>query len=267
MFARYTPFIRNAFLAMLAYRLRYYTGILTYFIFFSVHYFIWQAVFDGQEPGAKINGFTLPEMVTYIAVGWVSRSMYFSDIDETIDEWVRSGQISMHLLRPVNFQLMLLSEAFGGSLFRASCFTLPLSIVIFLCFPVAPPAGIAAGFLFFAGTLLAFAVLAEVNFLVGILSFYLKSIQGILRAKYYLLQLLSGLLLPLTFFPATVKEILEYLPFQAITFVPLQLYLGKVQGGAALLVLGQQLLWVVVLFFLGAFFWKRAVAKLTLHGG
>ena len=52
----YTAFLRNAFLNMLAYRLRYYTGIVTYFMFVSVHFFIWQAIFSGEvEMSIKEN--------------------------------------------------------------------------------------------------------------------------------------------------------------------------------------------------------------------
>ena len=71
----YLAFITNAFLNMLAYRLRYYTGIVTYLHFVSVHYFIWQAVFAEQPSGARLNGFTFEEMVTYISIGWIARSL------------------------------------------------------------------------------------------------------------------------------------------------------------------------------------------------
>lgn len=89
----YVAMVRLSFLKFLAYRLRYFTGIVTYLLFVSVHYFIWQAVFKGSGVSV-LNGFTFPEMVTYIAIGWISRSLYFSDIDEEISEHVRTGQIS-----------------------------------------------------------------------------------------------------------------------------------------------------------------------------
>lgn len=262
---RYTPFIRNAFLTMLAYRLRYYTGILTYFLFVSVHYFIWQAVFAGRE--GPINGFTFPQMITYIAVGWVSRSSYFSDIDEEMDDLVRTGQISIYLLRPVNFQVMLLMQAFGASLFRATCFSLPLGLLIVLVFPVEPPPSILAFLLFVLSSFGAFLVLAELNFLVGLWAFSLKSIQGVMRTKYYLIQLFSGLLLPLTFFPGWIQTVLNFLPFKMIAYVPLQFYLGKIEGTRILAVLGQELFWVAALFLLGRTLWHRALERLTVQGG
>jgi ABC-2 type transport system permease protein len=264
---KYLSFIRNAFLEMLAYRLRYYTGIFTYFVFVCVHYFIWQAVYAGKGEGAAIHGFTLPEMVTYVAVGWVSRSFYYSDIDREIDEIVRTGQVGIYLLRPVNFQIMMLSYAFGGSLFRLLFFTLPISLVIFWAFPVQGPASAASFALFLAATFLGFIVYALLNFAIGLLAFSLKSIQGVLRAKYFLVQFLSGLLLPLAFFPSALRNALEWLPFQAITYVPLQLYLGKIPESAAVPALGVQLIWVFILLAIGQVLWVQMRDRLTVQGG
>ena len=41
----YAEFVRVGFVNTLAYRLRYYTGIVTYFIYVSVYYFIWKAIY------------------------------------------------------------------------------------------------------------------------------------------------------------------------------------------------------------------------------
>ena len=263
----YSAFIRNAFLAMLAYRLRYYTGIVTYLLFVSVHYFIWCAVFADLPPGSTIHGFSMPEMVTYVAVGWIARSLYFSNIDDEIDDLVRSGQIAIYLLRPVSFHAMMLSQAAGESLFRLCFFSLPIGIVILMAFPVAPPATASAMALFLLATAASFVIFAEINFLVGLLAFATKSTQGVMRAKYYLVQLLSGLLLPLTFFPHWAQSVLNTLPFKAITYVPLTLYLGKVPNGEVVQLLCEQLLWCVAFVGLSEHFWSRATASLTLQGG
>ena len=263
----YGSFVRNAFLGMLAYRLRYYTGIVTYLLFVSVNYFIWEAVYHGRPAGSSIHGFTLQEMITYISVAWIARSLYFSSVDEEINEIVRTGQISIYLLRPVRFHFLLLAQAFGESVFRLAFFTLPIGTVILLSFPVSPPASATALGLFLLANFTAFFVMAEVGFLVGLLAFSLKSIQGVMRVKYYLIQLFSGLLLPLTFFPEGFQRLLQWLPLKMITYVPLQLYLGKIHGTGALLVFAEQLLWCAILFAIGEWGWRNAVRKLTLQGG
>lgn len=263
----YRVFIRNAFLEMLAYRMRYVTGIMTYLLFVSVNYFIWQAVYAQRPIGEMIHGFTLSDMVTYICVGWVARTLYFSNIDYDIDEMVRTGQVSIMLLRPVNFQMMLISKAFGELLFRAAFFTLPVGIFIFSVFHIQWPANALDLFCFVVSLLTSFFVLAEINFILGLLAFSLKSINGIIRAKYYLVQLFSGLLLPINFFPDWARVVLEVLPFRFMTYVPLQLYLGKIPNHELPALFLSQLLWVVGLHICGHLMWRKAAAKLTVQGG
>ena len=252
---------------MLAYRMRYVTGVLTYLMFVSVNYFIWEAVFANSEPGVKIKGYTFHEMVTYISIAWISRSLYFSNIDEQIDDLVKTGQISVFLIRPVNFHNIMIFQAIGESLFRLIFFSVPIALVVINVFPVAlPPSFLHAG-MFILSSCFSFLVLAEMNFIVGLLSFFIKSIHGISRAKYFLIQLLSGLLLPLSFFPESFAKIVNLLPFVAISFLPLQCYLGKISLNEFYLVLFQQLFWIFLLYFAGRLLWKKAIAHLTLQGG
>lgn len=263
----YGAFVRMSFLIMLSYRLRYATGILTYLLFVSVHYFIWQAVYASQPPGAVINGFTLEQMITYISVGWVARSLYFSNIDYEMDEIVRTGQISTYLLRPVDFQSMMIAQAVGEAVFRLVFFSLPIGLVICLLFPVSPPAGLGAFLLFLLASCLGFLILAQLNFLTGLLAFSFKSIQGVIRAKYYLTQLCSGLLLPLAFFPPVLQTALDYLPFKTIAHTPLQFYLGNYTFEHLPSALLNQLVWLALLGALSWWGWRRAMTKLTLQGG
>ena len=263
----YLAIIRSAFLGMLAYRMRYITGILTYTLFVAVNYFIWNAIFGSRPGDARIHGFTLGEMVTYLSVGWIARSFYFSTIDEDIDELVRTGQISVFLLRPMDFHLTMLAQAVGESLFRISFVTLPISCVILMLFPVSAPASFGSALLFLLSSGTSFFILAELNFSVGLLAFELQSIQGLNRAKYYLLQLFSGLLMPVAFFPHWFQTIIYALPFRLITAVPMELYLGKFESSRIPWIFAQQLAWAAVMWLLAYSLWKRCVTKLVLQGG
>lgn len=264
----YATFIRTAFLNILAYRLRYYTGIVTYTLFVAVHYSIWKAVFAASGGAdATIHGFTFQQMVTYIAVGWIARSCYFSTIDEDIDEMVRSGQVSLILLRPVNFHCMMLAQAVGESLFRVLFFTVPIALAVTWLFQVQLPPDMPSATYFFVFSFGSFIVLAEMNFLVGLLAFRLQSIQGVSRAKYALTQLFSGLLLPIAFFPAWAATILTFLPFQLMTAVPLQFYLGKVHSEDIRPLACQLVGWCAVLFLAAELLWRRSLRNLSIQGG
>jgi ABC-2 type transport system permease protein len=260
----YLEFARIAFLKILAYRLRYYTGIVTYFVNVTVYYFIWKAIYS--DNGA-IQGFNLNQMITYISVGWIARSFYFNNIDRDLAAQVSEGRLANDLIKPVNMQLMYISQAAGESLFRMIMFTAPTALVILLVFPVSPPAGFVQCLLFLVSLVFSFLVFALINFIIGLFAIRLKSILGLIRAKHIVIELLSGLLIPLSFFPATFQRVFDFLPFKHITYTPLVLYLGKATGTAAVKALSVQILWVVILAVVGHLFWRWNESKISIHGG
>ena len=113
--APYVGFGRIAFLQILSYRLRYFTGIITYLVNVTVYYFIWKALYAA---GGAIQGFTFRQMITYVAVGWIVRTFYFNNIDREMATDIQQGHIAGKLTRPVNYQWMHISQAAGESVFR-----------------------------------------------------------------------------------------------------------------------------------------------------
>jgi ABC-2 type transport system permease protein len=260
----YRECVRLGFMNTLAYRLRYYTGIVTYFIYVSVYYFIWKAIY---EHSTNIEGFDFGHILTYIAVGWIIRSFYFNNIDQDMAEHVMDGRLAMDLIKPINTQSMYIAHALGESLFRAGMLTLPTAVLILLAFPVKPPATVLHFGAFLLSVILSFFLVAAINFAVGTLAIRLKSILGLLRAKYFLLELFSGLLRPISFFPETFQKAFSFMPFQYISYIPVLLYLGKINGRAILSSLALQVFWVAVLLALGAAMWRWSSRKITIQGG
>ena len=260
----YAEFARVGFVNTLAYRLRYYTGIVTYFIYVSVYYFIWKAIYAHSS---SIEGFDFSQILTYVAVGWVIRSFYFNNVDQDMANQVIEGKLAMDLIKPVNIQFMYVAQAFGESLFRAGMLSLPTAVALMLIFPLRRPASLHHFIAFLASVVLSFFIVAAINFGVGTLAIRLSSIQGLLRAKYFLLELFSGLLLPISFFPGALQEIFKFLPFQYISYIPVLLYLGKINGRAIAGSLALQLFWVAALFAIGDAMWRWSSLKITIQGG
>src|SRR5579864_1459204 len=145
--APYAEFSRIGFVNILAFRLRYFTGIITYFLNVTVYYFIWTAVFHNVR-GGSIAGFNLQQMITYVSVGWIIRSFYWNTIDQEMAYEVIEGKIAMDMLKPVSVQWMWLTRAMGESAFRLILLTAPTAVLISLLFPVRRPASLGHFLLF-----------------------------------------------------------------------------------------------------------------------
>lgn len=262
--APYLGFSRVGFVNILAFRLRYFTGIITYALNVTVYYFIWSAVF---RSGQSIAGYNLPQMITYISIGWIIRSFYTNTIDQEMAYEMIEGSIAMNLIKPVSVQWMWISRAIGESAFRLTLLTLPTAVIISFIFRVQKPASRVDFLLFLLAVLGSFFLMAAINFMIGTCAVPLKSILSLIRAKFWLIELLSGLLIPMSYFPAKVGAVLAWLPFEHIAYTPLQIYLGKLDRVHALRALGLQWAWVIALLLLGNLWWERASKSITVHGG
>ena len=260
----YLEFARVGFVNTLAYRLRYLTGIVTYFIYVSVYYFIWKAIF---EHSTSIAGFDFPHLLTYVGVGWIIRSFYFNNIDQEIAYQVIEGRLAMDLIKPVNLQLMYMARAAGESVFRLGMLTAPTTLVLFMVYPLRPPASLGHAGAFLASVTMSFLIVAAINFAGGTFALRLQSILGLLRAKFFLLELFSGLLLPISFFPAVFQKIFSLLPFEYISYVPMLIYLGKLNAAGLIRAICIQVFWVGVLMALGDIMWRWSCRNVIIQGG
>ena len=260
----YLEFSRVGFVNILAFRLRYYTGVLTYLINVTVYYFIWKALYASSP---NLAGMTFSQIVTYVAVGWMIRSLYFNNVDQDMAGDVMEGKISMALIKPVSVQWMYISQALGETVFRLGLLSAPVAVVLALIFPVEAPKSVGHAVLFLLSLVGSVLLVLMLNFIVGTCAISLKSILGLLRAKFFVQELLSGLLIPITMFPAPLQKAMAWLPFEHIGYTPMLIYLGRLSYGEAAQALGLQALWVILLAAFGSWFWKKMSRKITIHGG
>jgi len=261
----YREYARVGFVNVLAFRLRYYTGVVTYLINVSVYYFIWKALYAADPEFAR--GFSFDEMTTYVAVGWIIRTVYFNNIDSNITTEVQNGNIAASMLKPTSIQAMFIGRALGESAFRLLLLTIPTGLAISWIFPVSGPASASHFGAFVVSLAASIMLMGALNFIVGAFALRTKSILGLLRAKYYVQELLSGLLVPMTLFPPMMEQSLAYLPFQHIAYTPLLIYLGKLEGAELATALSVQWGWAAVLLLFGSWFWDQMAKKVTIQGG
>jgi ABC-2 type transport system permease protein len=105
------------------------------------------------------------------------------------------------------------------------------------------------------------------SFIVNLTSFWLVDASGIMGFANILMMFFSGFLLPLAFFPPALQAVASVLPFQAITSIPAQVWLGKVEGDALVRALALQVFWVVTLAAVGLVVLRQAMRKVVIQGG
>lgn len=260
----YLELVRMEFVNNLAYRSTYFTGIFNYSIQIGAYFFLWDAIYSGRK---VIGGLNREEMITYVIVAWVIRSFYFSNLDRRVAVEIRDGKIALELIRPYSYQMVKYARAFGEALFRMLFFALPAGLIIYLVSPFGLPPDWRSSILFALAVVGSFVINSQISMLVGFVVFFTKSTSGIYKAKRVVMDLFSGLLIPLSFYPEWARDIIKLFPFQAVSYMPNLIYLGKLTGLEALNVLGLQVFWITVLGLAGTFFWRLAVKHVVIQGG
>jgi len=260
-------FARSSFMIMLAHRVRYLVGVLNYMTYVAVNYYLWEALYKDVPAGEARSGYTLSQMSTYVSVGWIMRSAYFSNADNILAARINKGEINSDLLRPVSLFTQFYGAALGEAGFRAIFMALPVLTLALFVFNIAPPANALAAVCFAYSVILAFHIFFAINFLTGLLAAWTEKIQGFLWAKFMLLQFLSGLLFPLNYLPPWLQTIFQILPFKGMSYTPLQIYMGQLTGNQLASALAEQTVWTLALIGLCHFMWMRVRRRLETLGG
>jgi ABC-2 type transport system permease protein len=261
---KYLEMIRIRFLMMLAYRTNYYTGILIYSINIGAYYFLWAAIYSGKQ---HIEGLSVTQMTTYVAVAWMARAFYFNNIDREMAVEIMEGKVAIELIRPYSYLGMKTMQGLGEGVFRLLFFSVPGLVIASFIFPVKFTWNPMVWGLFGLSILLSFFINTQLNLLTGITTFFLFNNSGLIRAKRVVIDLFSGLLLPISFFPGWAQHVMKYLPFQGISYIPSMIFTNGFSHQQAISAIWEQFVWVVVLIVPIQLLWILAKKQLIIQGG
>ncbi|WP_255882764.1 MULTISPECIES: ABC-2 family transporter protein [unclassified Ruminococcus] len=259
----YIQFAAIKFRNNMAYRFEYLMGILNTVLNFIVYCCIYKALYGGAN---EVDGITFSMVTTNFIIS-LGLTNAFSKNEMFLQDKIKQGTIANELLKPVNFKFRMLFEDMGDGLFKVIFNFIPAVLIAMVFTQIQPPAGILNFTLCLVSAVLGYIVLWYISFIVQTWSFWLFSVWGIVTIKNVIINICSGALLPLWFMPEPIMNIIRFTPFDSIFFTPVQLYLGNLQGCEILFNFARQLLWIVILYFAGEFFWRRGIKKLVVQGG
>jgi len=120
---------------------------------------------------------------------------------------------------------------------------------------------------FFVSVVLAVVVSLGFRFLYNSAAFWFVDIRGVVTLSLTVSLFFSGMILPLTFFPAWLRAIAHALPFASIVQTPIDVWLGKHHGAELVGILAVQAGWALVLLGLGRVTLRLGAKKLVIQGG
>ncbi len=248
------------------YRAATLAGLFTNAVFGVIIAYAFLALWE-QRP--NLGGYGAAQALTFV---WFAQALIMPVglFGGPMLEWperVRTGHVSIDLLRPLDLQAWRLAEDLGRAGLHVLSRGVPTIVPGLLIFDLALPKQPVTWLLFAVALLLAVVVGFALRYLLGLLAFWVVDISSFVTVLITFQLFFSGMVLPLRVFPDWLRAVTDVLPFRCLVQLPLDVLLREDTGTAAAPLLGVQLAWVVGLLALGRLVTRRAVSVVVVQGG
>ena len=214
-----------------------------------------------------VNGMTFSDTLIYLVFATSLFNFMDAYIVWDMQNDIQTGKIILDIIKPMKYQVYCFAQ-YVGKLITSFFITLLPTFLIVYC---ATKGYIAlnVNMIFFSISVICAIVINYCfDFMVGTICLYSQSTWGINMMKEVVVMLLSGVLVPVAFYPPWLKTSVGLLPFQAIYNIPLKILIDKYFDISTYLQwIGIQLIWVFVMIILSHLFWKKSIRIITINGG
>jgi viologen exporter family transport system permease protein len=260
----YFEVARRTYARISTYRGATLAGVFTNTVFGFLLAYVLLAVYDERQ---AVGGFDATDAVTFtfVAQGLLMVVGMFGDTE--MAERITTGDVIVDLQRPYDHQAWWAGVTYGKAAYYAVFRGVPPFLAGALVFHLRLPVTVLQALAFVVSVVLGVGVAFGWRYLLGLTAFWLLDIRGANQLGWMVAQFLGGSFVPIVFFPAWLESTARILPFASMLQVPVEVWLGRLEGvdlaGALLL----QLAWGAALVLAGRHVMGRAVRRVVVQGG
>lgn len=263
----YLPFTRNTFQRIISYKANVFIFMFGDLLMLAVTYYLWKAIY-GSTTETVINGFTLNEMIIYVFITFLTSLIISVDISHDISREVKDGSIAINLIRPINYEKRMFFQGLGNVLYNfVIIFLLTFTATTIMFYKFTGHLNIINIIFYFLSSILGMLINFYYSYIFGLLSFKITNMWGLSQIMQSVSGLLSGMLIPIAFFPVWAQEVVEFFPFSSAIYTPTMIYLNKLNSIEIIKAILLQVFWVIALMLLAKWMWKKLIKNLTILGG
>jgi ABC-2 type transport system permease protein len=231
--------------------------------------YVWRTIYSGKGAGTTVGTYSLAEMVSYYLLMTVVDAL--TAVNE--DDWqiaadIKDGNISQFLLKPIDYLWYRLCLFLSGRLTYLAVAVIPLTIfILYLHRYFVLPASWAALAGFLVSVVLTALLQFFMSYTMAMLAFWVLEVSTFIFILFAFEFIASGHLFPLDILPRGVEQALYFTPFPYQLYFPVSIYMGKAAGADILRGLLAQALWVIAIYALARFAWRRGIKHYSAVGG
>lgn len=268
----YAAAFRARFLLMLQYRVAALAGFATQCWWGTIKIMVYTAFYDAAAAAAPIS---LPNVITYTWLGQAFLALLPWVADPEVGISVRTGGVGYDRLRPLDAYSYWYARSLGWIVARALPRAVLMIVAAVIVLPLVglkawawrPPSGAEAALLFVPAFALMIMLAVAVITLANVVVAASLNERGVNAVLMPLVIVFSGSLVPLDFFPDTMRPFLHAQPLAGLVDIPFRIYFADLRGVAAIDSLARQAGWTLVMIGLGRFAMARMMRRLEMQGG
>jgi ABC-2 type transport system permease protein len=273
--ARLRPYVaafRARFLLMLQYRAAALAGFATQCWWGAIRIMVYAAFYETAAAAAPLS---LPDVITYTWLGQAFLALLPWVADPEVGTAIRTGGVGYDRLRPLDTYSYWYARTLGWIVARAVPRAVLMLVAAGIVLPLAglqewawqPPSGIGAALLFVPALLLMVMLAVAVLMLANIVVAASLNERGVNAVLTPLVIVFSGSLVPLDFFPDSMRLLLHVQPLAGLVDIPFRIYFADLHGAAAFQGMALQAGWTLALIGLGRLAMARMMRRLEMQGG
>lgn len=264
----YLKYFKTQIINGLQYKTAAWAGIATQIFWGLLNTLVFVAFYKNVSSDVDIS---LSQLITYV---WLNQAflalIYIRTKDDETLKSIKNGTVAYELCRPYNlynwWYIKFLSKKYAAVLLRF----LPIIILGLLLpepFKLSIPFSLNCFILFVITLILGSLILCAILMIIQSIAFFTNEGKGISDIIFVLGDLFAGAIFPLPLMPKLVQKISNYLPFRFIGDLPFRVYSGNISTSYALYALLLQIIWLIILIFVGQIIMKVALKKVCIQGG
>ena len=267
MFIKLWHVFKLAWIERMAYRVNFMLEILSGIVSSLIIVFLWLAVYKSAGR-THIGEYSIQEMITYLLGGGLINTFILTTAENNeTSQSIQEGTLSNLLIKPLSPYFIWFVRDLGTKAFLLSVGLVGYAAVIFFFRnDVLFPQTAATCALFF----LSLGLAALLQFLIfealSLLAFWLENTYGIRFIMRVVMEVVGGAIIPLSFFPGIVQKIFLLFPFHYLIYLPMRIYLAKIDSYRILVELMQECGWILALALVNAVIWKKGIRQYVAMG-
>jgi len=264
----YLSYFKLKFKTGLQYRAAAIAGISTQIFFGLTYLCVYIAFYESDSSNLPME---LSHLVSYL---WLNQC-FFSLIymwykDKDILGLIKTGNIAYELCRPLNLYMMWVSKILGERLSNVLLRFLPVMLFALILpspFNLDLSITLPRLILFLLSFGLSAILVTVLILLYHIICLFTLDEKGVVNMFMVTSDILSGLTIPIPFFPSYLQKITNVLPFRYVSDFPFRLYVGNISMNEGFNGIIVQLIWIIILVIIGNVLMKKALKKAVIQGG